>query len=193
MVAAMLCMLLATPMRATVAPEHASSLVESTIIKIDWLINADIPRERLFMELEHVFRSRAAPAIICRTALGSVWVDAADGKKDAFLRVFIRYLSEKYSRYFNRFIGSEFEIVYARTTRNSKHFEVKTTIYKRNQAPYPVYWYLTVINNEPRIYNIIVDDLNLLALERSVMRNLLEQNGNSLDRLMKVLPYRYVN
>ncbi len=176
---------------AQVTPEHAQAHVEATIVEIDSLVNADMERETLYGELADLFWTRSAPDIISRSALGNVWNTATHAQQKEFLTVFIRYMSIKYARYFPRYIGSKFETVYARTTRNDRYFEVKTTIYKEGRSPYPVFWYLTVVNNQPRIYNMIVDDLNILALERTVIQSLLSQNNNDLGRLIRTLPNRY--
>jgi len=183
--------LAAAPGSAQVTPGQAQTHVEATIVEIDRLVNAEMERDALYMELADLFWTRSAPHIIARSALGNVWSTATHAQQQEFLAVFIHYMSVKYARYFPRYIGSKFEAAYSRTTRNDRYFEVKTTIYKKGRSPYPVFWYLTVINNQPRIYNMIVDDLNILALERSVMQNLLAQNNNDLGKLIRTLPNRY--
>ncbi|MCY4260369.1 MAG: ABC transporter substrate-binding protein [Rhodobacteraceae bacterium] len=176
---------------AQVLPEHARVHVEMTIVEIDRLVNSDMQRDILHNELADVFWTRSAPKIIARSALGNVWSVASHPQQQEFLHAFINYMAVKYTRYFPRYIGSEFETVYARTTRNDRYFEVKTNVYKQGRSPYPIYWYLTVINNQPHIYNMIVDDLNILALEKNVMQALLKQNNNDLNRLIQILPKRY--
>ena len=115
----------------------------------------------------------------------------SDEQRILFQKIFQRYLAEKYSIHFPKFIGGKYEVIQARTTRNDQTYEIVTTMYLPHEPPFPVYWHLVSIDGQPRIRNIIVDDLNLLVLEKKIISSLLEQSGGDLNVLMRKLKFRY--
>ena len=54
-----------------------------------------------------------------------------------------------------------------------------------------VSWYLLRRNGKFRVVNIVVGRTNILAVERRVIRSLLQQHGGDLDRLIAYLPERH--
>ena len=170
----------------------ATIIVEKTIKSIDFLLTANISGEALYQGIEKIFEQHAASKTVAKVALGRFWNKLSIEEQEKFHKVFVRYLSEKYSHYFPKFIGGDYIIKYSRTTRNEQTFEVVTTMYTPTRAPFPVYWHLVTISENPLIYNIIVDDLNLLLLERTVIQSLLSQSGYRIKELLPTLAKRYL-
>ena len=171
--------------------QDAVAVVESSISQLDTLITSDLPSDQIADGIELLFTMNIDATYMARAALGHPWRTASRKQKIAFTRVFRRYLAEKYSRYFRKFIGTTYTVRNARTTRNEQTFEVITTMYVKHGSPANVYWHLASSESGPRIRNMIVGDWNLLALEKTVIRNLLSQYGGSLNTLINMLPRRY--
>ena len=171
--------------------QEAVAVVESSIARIDSVLTSDLPAEQVADGLELLFRDHIDAVYMARAVLGPPWRKATPTQRQAFAVVFRRYLAEKYSRYFPKFIGLTYKVVRARTTRNDATFEIVTKMYLRHQAPAQVHWHLAATDGTPKIRNMIVEDWNLLVLEKAVVRSLLSQNGGSLSRLIRSLPRRY--
>jgi len=172
-------------------PEKATEVVEEVIHTVNHMLYNNFPKAEIYAGIEEMFINMADTQYIGQVALGRQWLEISEQRRNLFLKIFQRYLAEKYSIYFPRFIGADYEVIRARTTRNDQTYEIVTTMYLPHEPPFPVYWDLVSIDGEPRIRNITVDDLNLLVLERKVIGALLEQSGGNLEELMRKLKFRY--
>ncbi len=189
-----LAVLMALVAGATMAEStrDAVAVVESSIARIDAVVTSGLPSQQIADGLESLFREHIDAVYMARAVLGQPWRKATPEQRHAFTVVFRRYLAEKYSRYFPRFIDVTYKVSRARTTRNESTFEVVTKMYLRHRTPAQVHWHLAATDGAPKIRNMIVEDWNLLVLEKAVMRSLLSQNGGSLTRLIRNLPRRYI-
>ncbi len=172
-------------------PEKATEVVEEVIQTVNYMLNNNLPKPEVHSGIEDMFINFSDTNYIGRAALGRTWLDLSEKQREVFLKIFQRYLAEKYSIHFPKFIGGKYEVILARTTRNEQTYEIVTTMYLTHEPPFPVYWHLVSIDEQPRIRNIIVDDLNLLVLEKKVIQSLLEQSGGNLNELMRKLKFRY--
>ena len=172
-------------------PEKATEIVEEVIRTVNYMLYNDFPKPEIHAGIEDMFINYSDTNYIGRSALGRAWLDLSEKQRRVFQKIFQRYLAEKYSIHFPKFIGGKYEVIQARTTRNDQTYEIVTTMYLPHEPPFPVYWHLVSIDEQPRIRNIIVDDLNLLVLEKKIISSLLEQSGGNLNELLRKLKFRY--
>lgn len=172
-------------------PEKATEVVEEVIKTVNYMLHNDFPKSKIHAGIEDMFINYSDTNFIGRTALGRPWLNLSEKQRKIFQKIFQRYLAEKYSIHFPKFIGGKYEVIQARTTKNDQTYEIVTTMYLTYEPPFPVYWYLVSIDGQTRIRNIIVDDLNLLILEKKIIGSLLEQSGGNLNELMRKLKFRY--
>ncbi len=171
--------------------QAAIAVVESSIDQLDAIIASGRPSSEISDGIESLFKENLDAVYMARAVLGPPWRTATASQRAAFTRVFRRYLAEKYSRYFRKFNGATYTVRSARTTRNENSYEVVTTMHVQNKEPTRVYWHLFETKHGPKIRNLIVDEWNLLALEKTVLRNLLRHYNGNLNSLIRVLPRRY--
>ncbi len=182
---------LSTSIGFSKTPALATEVVEEAIQTVNYMLNNDFPKAKIHAGIEEMFINFSDTNYIGRVALGRPWQTLSEKQKRLFLKIFQRYLAEKYASHFPKFIGGKYEVIQARTTRNDQTYEIVTTMYLTHEPPFPIYWHLVNINEQPRIRNIIVDDLNLLVLEKKILNSLLEQSGGNVNVLMKKLKFRY--
>ena len=167
-----------------------SSVVESAISEITYMLENDFPTEQVYVGIEAMFDAYADTDYIGKISLGRPWLDMTTNQKKLYIKEFQGYLSRKYINYFPRFIGGDYEVISITTNETNNSFEVVTQMNLSHRPPFPVYWYLNTINDEPRIQNIIVDDLNLLALEKKIISVLWEKSRGNVRTLIGTVANR---
>ena len=128
--------------------------------------------------------------LIARAAIGQAWRQADRNQRQEFIRVFQRYLAEKYAQHLPEAMVGTYEIVEIRKLKKN-NYEVLSSVVLSGTDNYEITWFTRVRNGRTRIVNMVTSEFNLLSLERKVIRSLLQQRGGNLDELIRYLPTRY--
>lgn len=168
---------------ASAAEEAAEELVVQVTGLLNGLLGSGRPEEELARDLELVLVEFAASEIIARTALGPPWRRASEGQRDGFSNAFRRYLAKKYLRRLPWFGEGRFEIVEARTVKE-RTFEVVSYSYFKGQDPFSLRWHIVRLENEMLIFNLVINGVNMLAVEQSLIRNMYGRRNGDLDLLI---------
>ena len=169
--------------RASATEEAAEQLVTHVIGLINGLLGSGRPEEELARDLESVLVEFAASEIIARTALGPPWRRASNGRRDAFSDAFRRYLAKKYLRRLPWFGEGRYEIVESRTVKE-RTFEVVSYSHFKGQDPFSLRWHIVRLENEMLIFNLVINGVNMLAVEQSLIRNMYSRRNGDLDLLI---------
>ncbi len=170
--------------------EDAADVVVQSISQITYMLEGDLPIEQVHAGIEDMFANFADTVYISKTSLGRPWLRMTPAQRRLYSRVFQGYLARKYAVHFPKFIGGDYEIVRSRTIADNRSHEIVTRMHLKNRPPFPVYWRLVEVDGQPRIRNIIVDDLNLLALEKKIVRVLLEKSRGDINILIRTIANR---
>ena len=140
-------------------------------------------------DLETIFRNNLDSQSISRTVLGVAWRRASEEQRGEFADVFVRYLAQKYAKHFPRLVGAQFVVV---DSEEIKEYHYLVSV----EARHPDYitdisWYVFQTSNSGGIVNIALLGMNILNVERRVIRSLLQQRNGDIDRLTKYLPTRH--
>ena len=182
-------LLFCTPVFSS-SKEEASQVVIGAIDQINFMLDSGLPLEQVHSGIEDMFRTFADTNYIGKVSLGRPWLNLSEAERIAYIMVFQGYLSRKYAIHFPKFIGGNYEIIQVNSSNDNQNFEVVTQMYLNRRAPFPVYWYLKNIDGKPRIQNMVVDDLNLLALEKKIVGVLWEKSRGNISTLIGTVANR---
>ena len=170
--------------------EDARAVVEQTSSRLVDIVTASVGTERKNEEMERLLEKYTDIESISATVLGrAAWRSASKAQQEQFVEAFRYYLARKYTKYFPNLLGREFEIVSVRRLKKN-YAEVTSRMYHLNQRTETVSWFVLERNGKSKIYNLVVGDLNMLYLERTLISNLLEHRDGDLDKLIAYLPRR---
>ena len=99
----------------------------------------------------------------------------------AYKQAFQGYIGRKYGARFREFIGSKIEVTGAKPV---KSFFVVTSVAKLNgRAPMQVEWHVSDKSGSARVFNLIIEGVNMLTTERTEVGAMLDQAGGSVAKL----------
>lgn len=165
--------------------DQAKDLVGRLVGEIDAAINSGKTGNALYREFERIFERYADVPIIAQSVLGVEWRSASNAQRRAYTDAFKTYISRKYGRRFQEFIGGRIEVNSARPVRS--FFEVKSTAFLRGEAPFEVIFLVSDRSGRDLFFNLIIEGVNLAITERTEIGALLDRNGGDLDRMIQAL------
>jgi len=161
------------------------SKAEDLIKKISFEVNNIISSSRdepvIIGELEFVFKKYADTNIMALTTLGPARRTASASQLKFFKDSFQIYFLNKYARRFRELKDGEISILTSRSIRSG--VEVKTRVHLIDWAPLEVLWLVSDRSGEVKIFNIIIDGINLLSSERVEIGVMLENRNGDIDLL----------
>ena len=169
----------------TVSQALEQSKAEELIEKISFEVNKIISSSRdepvIVGELEFVFKKYADTNIMALTTLGPARRIASATQLEFFKESFQIYFLNKYARRFRELKDGEISILASRPIRSG--VEVKTRVHLIDWAPLEVLWLVSDRSGEVKIFNIIIDGINLLSSERVEIGVMLENRNGDIDLL----------
>lgn len=169
--------------RASATEAAAEQLITKVIGLINGLLGSGRSEEELARDLESVLAEFAASGIIARTALGPPWRRASDEQRDGFSSAFRRYLAKKYLRRLPLFGEGRYEIVESRRVKE-RTFEVVSYSHFKGRDPFSLRWHVVRLENEMLIFNLVINGVNMLAVEQSLIRDMYGRRNGDLDLLI---------
>ena len=173
----------------TVSQALEKSVAEELIKKISLEVNNIISSTRdesvTIDELESVFKNYADTNIMALTTLGPARRTASSSQLEFFKDSFQIYFLNKYARRFRELRDGEISILSSRPIRSG--VEVKTRVHLIDWAPLEVLWLVSDRSGEVKIFNIIIDGINLLSSERVEIGVMLENRNGDIDLLSSSL------
>ena len=172
------------PLRAMTQSE-ARTLIGSVMNEVHEIINSARSEAQMLRDFEALFTRHGDIPVIARSALGPPARSATAAQLNAFTEAFRGYMARKYGRQFRRFIGARADVTGARQVQS--HWEVVSTMTMRGEAPFEVRWHVSDRSGQHKFFNLIIEGVNLLAVERQEIGAMLERRGGSIDRLIQDL------
>lgn len=167
----------------------AERLIRNISEKVNGVISSSSSQEEVITELEEIFKKYADTDIMSLTSLGPARRRASEVQLDNFKSAFQRYFLNKYARRFRELQDGEISILSSRSVRSI--VEVKTRIRLIDWAPFEVVWLVSDRSGEIKIFNIIIDGINLLSSERTEIGVMLENRNGDIDLLSRDLRKLY--
>ena len=178
------------PMAALASEEAATRTVTRMLTDLASLYEKTNDRGDIADGLEVIFGKYTDPAFISRSVIGVPWRKASEDQRSEFTSVFTRYLAEKYARHLPTSLRGQFDIVKVVELKKNQ-YSVESHVSLEGSRPYSLRWHVIRNGRETRVVNLVTNDFNLVNLERSVIRSLLNQRRGDMDSLIAYLPTRY--
>lgn len=163
----------------------ALAVVERLVSDLYDLINSGRSEARMYRDFEGLLDRYADMPIIAQSVLGVDWRRASAAQRRAFVEAFSGYISRKYGSRFRELIGGEIEVTGARAIRN--FFEVTSVARLRGEAPFDVIWLVSDGSGEARVFNLIIQGINLRTTEAEEVGAILDRNRGDLDAMIAEL------
>tara|TARA_Y100000746_G_scaffold231377_1_gene245061 strand:- start:132 stop:743 length:612 start_codon:yes stop_codon:yes gene_type:complete len=159
----------------------AEDLIRSISYEVNKVISSGLDEETVILELEDIFKKYADTNIMALTTLGATRRIASPAQLKEFKEAFQIYFLNKYARRFRELRDGKISIISSREVRSS--VEVKTRIRLIDWAPFEVIWLVSERSGEVKIFNIIIDGINLLSSERTEIGVMLDNRKGNIDVL----------
>ena len=181
---------MAFPLIATASEQAAVKVVSQMMQDIGDLYRSATSEDQIADGLEEVFSNYSDMAVISRSVIGPPWRQISERQRAEFIRVFKRYLSEKYARHFPEALKGQYSISRVLELKKGLH-SVESSVSIDGSVPYRLRWHVLRNGGRSLIINMLTDEFDLRGLERTVIRSLLKQRKGQMDRLIAYLPTRY--
>ncbi len=164
---------------------EASNLINRLVTDINAVINSGKRESAMYQEFERIFGTYADVPLIAQMALGPDWRVASTPQRRAFAGAFQSYISRKYGQRFREFIGGEIRVTGTQPLKS--FYEVISVADLRGEAPFEVRWHVRDSRGQPKMFNLFIEGVNMLATERTEVRAMLDRQGGNLDALIAEL------
>lgn len=162
--------------------DAARVVVERLVSDLYNLINSGRSETRMYSDFGDLLDRYADMPIIAQSVLGVDWRRASAAQRSAFVDAFSGYISRKYGSRFRELIGGEIEVTGARAIRN--FFEVTSVARLRGEAPFDVIWLVSDGSGAARVFNLIIQGINLRTTEAEEVGAMLDRNRGDLDAMI---------
>ena len=188
--AAAAALLPAAPARATTEAQ-ARTLVDALAVELTAIVNSGASLAQMIGRFEGVLGRFADMNVIARSVLGPVARQASAQQLGRFTTAYRGYLARKYGRaLFGGYTGGEIQVT--GVSKSGTVFSVSSRAVMRRRAggneTLSVIWQVSERSPQPRFFNMIIDGVNLFAIEREEVPALLDARRGNLDRLIADLP-----
>lgn len=164
---------------------QARTLVDRLTDDVMSVINSGKTGNAMYQEFERIFAKYADVPIIARSTLGVTWRSTSSSQQKAYVAAFRGYMARKYGKRFKEFIGSEIKVTGSR--KEKSFYVVDSTVKLAGTAPFEVNWLVSDKSGEDRMFNLVIEGINMMRSEREEIGLLLDQNGGNVDRLITAL------
>lgn len=162
--------------------DAARAVVERLVGDLYDVINSGRNETRMYNDFGALLDRYADMPIIAQSVLGVDWRRASAAQRSAFVDAFSGYISRKYGSRFRELIGGEIAVSGARAIRN--FFEVTSVARLRGEAPFDVIWLVSDGSGQARVFNLIVEGINLRSTEAEEVGAMLDRNRGDLDAMI---------
>lgn len=164
---------------------QAKSLVEAAVKDINKVISSGKPLSGKIKDFERMFAKYGDVAIIARSALGPDARSASKSQLNAYTKAFQGYMSRKYGRRFEEFVGGRIEVKGARKVKS--FHEVKTIAYLKGEAPFAVDFLVSDKSGKPRFFDMVIEGISLRLTEKEEIGAMLDKRKGNIDLLTQDL------
>jgi len=164
---------------------EAESLIDNLSGEIFLVINSGISEKAMYKKFEKIFLRYADVPVIAKSSLGIARRSASSGQMKAYTKAFQGYLSRKYGKRFREFIGAKIEVSKSRKTKRG--FLVTTKVTFVGQVPFIVEWQVSDASGKDMMFDLIIEGISMLRLEREEIGNMLDRRGGDLNKLIAFL------
>lgn len=164
---------------------QAEQLVQSLVTDIQRTIDSGQSTSAILAEFKRILERYADMPIIARSSLGVAARSASAADLRAYTDAYATYVSNKYGRRFQEFKGGSIDIRGVRS--EGQYLVVQARANLRGQSPIAVDFHVSDRSGSPKVFNVIIEGVNMLTTERAEVGALLDRAGGSIPRLTQDL------
>ncbi|MBC6442243.1 MAG: ABC transporter substrate-binding protein [Rhodobacteraceae bacterium] len=161
---------------------EAEHLVISVSRDIQRVINSGKSENAIVRDFERIFMKYADIAIMAQSSLGVARRFASSSQVRNYTEAFRGYLAHKYGKRFREFVGAEIKVVKSRKTRRG--YLVTTSVKMPGRPAFAVEWQVSDASGSTRAFDLIIEGISMLRLEREEIARMLDRRGGDIDRLI---------
>lgn len=164
---------------------QAEQLVTSMVADIQRTIDSGQSTSAILADFRRAFERYADVPTIARFSLGVAARSASAAELRAYADAYAGYVSNKYGRRFQEFKGGSIDIRGVRA--EGQYLVVQARADLRGQSPVAVDFHVSDRSGSPKVFNVIIEGVNMLTTERAEIGALLDKAGGSVARLTQDL------
>lgn len=161
---------------------EAEKLIGKLSSEIFVVINSGKSEKVMYREFGKVFTKYADVPTIARSSLGVARRSASASQMRSYTSAFQGYISRKYGKRFREFIGSTIKVT--RTRKTKRGYLVTTKVKFVGSAPFIVDWQVSDASGKIKMFDLIIEGISMLTLERTEIGQMLDRRGGNLNKLI---------
>jgi len=180
--AALLLMPILSVPASAITKNEATQLIDKLSSEIFTVINSGKSEKSMYRDFGKVFTKYADVPTIARSALGVARRSASAGQMRSYSSAFQGYISRKYGKRFREFIGATIKVT--RTRKTKRGYLVTTKVKFVGSAAFIVDWQVSDASGKNKMFDLIIEGISMLTLERTEIGNMLDRRGGNLNKLI---------
>lgn len=168
------------------ATAQAQSLVTRLSSELTQLVNSGRSEAQILSSFQTLLGQYADLSAIGASVLGPPWRGASSGQKQSFIAAFSHYLSQRYGKQFREYKNAQIEVTGAKDGGRVGVL-VNSQVLRPGQETVNVDWQISAQSGSPKVVNLVIEGVSMLASERANMGAMLDAAGGSLDKLISQL------
>ena len=161
---------------------RARTLIDQVVSDINRVIASGQSLSRMIVDFERIFARYADVAIIARSTLGADANRLSGAQMRAYTDAFRGYISRKYGKRFNEFVGGRIEVKDVREVK-SWH-EVRSMVYLRGQSPFEVSFLVSDRSGKDLFFDMVIEGISLRLSERTEIGAMLDRRNGDIGALI---------
>ncbi|WP_299130920.1 phospholipid-binding protein MlaC [uncultured Amaricoccus sp.] len=161
----------------------ARQLVTALSAELQKMVNSGQAQSGQIATFQQIIGRYADMGPVAASILGQPWRTASPAQKQAFVAAFQSYFSRKYGNTFSQYKNASIEVSGAKDGGKSGVL-VSSVVKRPGQANIAVDWQISARSGAPKVVNLIIEGVSMLANERAEVGAMLDAQGGDLDRLI---------
>lgn len=165
------------------ATEQAQTFVSGLAAELTQLVQSGRGDTQMYSSFEGILTKYADLTAIGASVLGPPWRGATAAQKQGFIKAFSHYLSRRYGKQFREYKNAQIKVTGAKDGGRVGVL-VNSQVIRPGQDPVNVDWQISSQSGSPKVVNLVIEGVSMLASERANMGSALDAASGSLDKLI---------
>ena len=165
------------------ATGDATALVTSLSAELQKMVNSGQSQSGQIATFQTIIGRYADMGPVAASVLGQPWRTASPAQKQAFVAAFQSYFARKYGNTFSQYKNASITVTGAKDGGKSGVL-VNSVVKRPGQEDIKVDWQISARSGAPKVVNLIIEGVSMLANERAEIGAMLDAQGGSLDGLI---------
>lgn len=161
----------------------ATTLVTALSAELQQMVNSGQGQSGQIATFQRIIGRYADMGPVAASVLGQPWRSASPAQKQAFVAAFQSYFARKYGNTFSQYKNASISVSGAKDGGKSGVL-VSSVVKRPGQENIAVDWQISARSGAPKVVNLIIEGVSMLANERAEVGAMLDAQRGSLDGLI---------